>query len=166
MTLVGATGHQDIPAVAREPVRREVSRVLARVLPPLRVITSLAAGADQLIATEAIAMGGSLEAVIPSHQYEATFTTSDAKRIYRQLINAAADVVTLDFAAPSEEAYWEAGKTVVDRCEVLVAVWDGQPARGLGGTADVVGYARQHGRRVHVIWPSGVSRQQGQKTIT
>jgi hypothetical protein len=158
MTRVGATGHQDIPAGAWEPVRREVSRALAGFRPPLRIITSLAAGADQLIATEAIAIGGSLEAVIPSRKYQSTFTTSETEDAYRRLLRAAVEVVTLDFDTPSEQAYWEAGKTVADRCEVLLAVWDGQPARGLGGTADVVKYARRNGRRVHVIWPIGISR--------
>jgi hypothetical protein len=39
----------------------------------------------------------------------------------------------------------EGGKVVVDRAEVLIAVWDGLPARGLGGTADVVAYAGSAG---------------------
>jgi hypothetical protein len=46
----------------------------------------------------------------------------------------------------------------VDRSSVLVAVWDGQPARGLGGTADVVAYARQRGVPMEVIWPRGATR--------
>ena len=41
---------------------------------------------------------------------------------------------------------------------MLVAVWDGQPARGLGGTADVVAYARQRGVPMEVIWPQGATR--------
>jgi hypothetical protein len=52
----------------------------------------------------------------------------------------------------------DAGKVVVDRSSVLVAVWDGQPSRGLGGTADVVRYARERGVPVEVIWPEGATR--------
>ena len=40
----------------------------------------------------------------------------------------------------------DGGRAVVDCSSVLVAVWDGQPSRGLSGTADVVAYARE--RRV------------------
>ena len=47
---------------------------------------------------------------------------------------------------------------MVDTSRVLVAVWDGQSARGLGGTADVVAYARERGKPVTVIWPEGASR--------
>ncbi len=32
--------------------------------------------------------------------------------------------------------------------EMLVAVWDGKLATGLGGTADAVGYALQCGKRI------------------
>ena len=52
----------------------------------------------------------------------------------------------------------DGGRAVVDRSSVLVAVWDGQPSRGLGGTADVVAYARERGVPVEVIWPEGASR--------
>jgi hypothetical protein len=40
----------------------------------------------------------------------------------------------------------------------LLAVWDGKPARGHGGTADVVAAAREQGRTVRVIWPAGSTR--------
>ena len=35
-------------------------------------------------------------------------------------------------------------------CEVLIAIWDGQPARGPGGTAEVVALARD--RNLPVAW--------------
>jgi hypothetical protein len=44
------------------------------------------------------------------------------------------------------------------RAEQLWAVWDGQPARGYGGTADVVSAARAIGLPVQVIWPPGAHR--------
>ncbi|MGW1005456.1 hypothetical protein [Streptomyces sp. NPDC002520] len=40
----------------------------------------------------------------------------------------------------------------------LVAVWDGKPAWGHGGTADVVAYAERTGVRVRVLWPEDASR--------
>jgi hypothetical protein len=64
----------------------------------------------------------------------------------------------LEHTESTEEAHMDAGKVVVDRSSVLLAVWDGQPSRGLGGTADVVAYARQRGVPVTVIWPEGASR--------
>ena len=51
-----------------------------------------------------------------------------------------------------------ASRLMVDAADELFAVWDGQPARGHGGTGDVVAYARERGKPVHVIWPAGAQR--------
>ena len=37
------------------------------------------------------------------------------------------------------------GRYILDRCRFLIAVWDGQPGGGLGGTAHIVTEARQRG---------------------
>lgn len=64
----------------------------------------------------------------------------------------------MPYEEPSDDAYLAAGQEVVDLTDTILAVWDGQPARGVGGTADVVRYARSTGRRVVVIWPPGAAR--------
>jgi hypothetical protein len=63
-------------------------------------------------------------------------------------LSKASSVVTLGFAESSEKAFYEAGKEVVERSEMLIAVWDGLAARGLGGTADIVYFAQSHSKRV------------------
>ncbi len=40
----------------------------------------------------------------------------------------------------------------------LVAVWDGAPSDGTGGTGDVVLAARERGLPVTVVWPDGAVR--------
>jgi hypothetical protein len=67
-------------------------------------------------------------------------------------------VIKLEFDEPTEEAFWAAGQRVVEESEQLIAVWDGRPAGGLGGTADVVAYAQKLGKNVLVIWPTGARR--------
>jgi hypothetical protein len=49
-------------------------------------------------------------------------------------------------------------KLMIDKADELYAVWDGKPARGYGGTADVAVYARDHDTPVEVIWPTGATR--------
>jgi hypothetical protein len=39
-----------------------------------------------------------------------------------------------------------------------LAIWDGRPARGYGGTADVVAEAQREGLPVVVLWPEGAQR--------
>lgn len=96
--------------------------------------------------------------IVPASDYASTFSRSDLQS-YEDLLAQADEVTHLEFAHATEEAYWAAGKAVVDRCDLLVALWDGQAARGLGGTGDVVMYANHVGREVHVIWPTGVVRE-------
>jgi len=156
-TWVGISGHQSLPQAALAPILSEVRRILAGAGPGLVGVTSLAAGADQFFAREVLAAGGRLHAVLPSHRYEDTLTGAD-RSSYQELLAQATSVETLPYPDPSEEAFYAAGRRIVDLCGQLVAVWDGKPARGLGGTADVVSYAQQVGRRTHVVWPVGVVR--------
>ena len=50
-----------------------------------------------------------------------------------------------------EDAYLDCGMETVNGSDVLLAVWDGEVARGKGGTGDVVGYATSLGKPVIVI---------------
>lgn len=158
LTTFGATGHQEIPLAARARIVQSVRDAIARAAEPVSVITSLAAGADQLVAQEMLAAGGALLVVTPCKGYERTFSNSSNRSRFEAVMRRASDVERLDFAEPSEDAFWAAGRRVVDRCDVLLAIWDGAPARGLGGTADVVRYAREQDVRVQVLWPDGITR--------
>jgi hypothetical protein len=157
VTRIGATGHQNIPAGAVGGISASVRDFVRSCRPPLVVFSSLAAGGDQLISQVVLEEGGRLAAVIPSVDYETTLADDD-RSVYDVLLESAQEVIRLSFSHPSEEAYLAAGKAVVDRCSVLIAIWDGEPARGLGGTADIVRYASQSGKDVHVIWPEGLIR--------
>lgn len=55
-------------------------------------------------------------------------------------------------------AHMAGSEILVGLVDELLAVWDGQLARGYGGTADVVAYAQQQGTAVRVLWPEGASR--------
>jgi hypothetical protein len=157
-TVVGVTGHQVIPTGARGFVVNAVQDLLRELESPLRAFTSLAAGADQLVAKELLSAGGRLHVIVPSRDYEQTFAVREDLACFRTLLTAADAVSELDYQEASEEAFLAAGRSVVDNCEMLIAVWDGKPARGLGGTADVVRYARDSGKPVSIVWPDDLSR--------
>lgn len=149
---VGITGHQRL----KEPVRwgwvkQELDRLLTSLTPPLVGITSLAAGADQLFANAILQHGGSLEIVIPFAGYESTFSAEPDRQQYFRLLQHALKQEILEKAGSDEEAYLASGKRMVDQSELLIAVWDGMPATGLGGTGDVVNYAvQQRKRTIHL----------------
>jgi hypothetical protein len=157
VTTIGISGHQNLPNAARLHAQRDICALLARQAKPVTGLSSLAAGADQLFAELVLAAGHRLHAVIPCRGYEVTFE-GDALVAHQRLLAAAAAITELDFDEPSEAAFDAAGKYVVEHCDLLVAVWDGQPANGLGGTGDAVVHARHLGRDVLITWPGGVRR--------
>lgn len=145
---VGITGHQRLKEPARWGwVRQELDRLLSSLAPPLVGITSLAVGADQLFADAIVRHGGSLEVVIPFAGYEFTFAEGHDRDEYEQLLRRASKKEVLEGHGSDEEAYLASGKRMVDQSDLLVAVWDGLPATGLGGTGDVVAYAVQRRKR-------------------
>jgi len=155
---VGITGHQNIPRHAAGLVRTMLQQFLVEQPDPLTCVTSLAGGADQMCAALVLKRGGSLHAVVPCAGYEKSFGTARAAQRFRTLLAQSSAVETLPFPEPSEEAFLAAGRRVVDLSDLLIAVWDGRPSRGMGGTADIVAYARHLSVKVTVIWPQGLSR--------
>ncbi|MGA5167843.1 MULTISPECIES: hypothetical protein [Streptomyces] len=166
MRRIGVTGHRDIPDELHAHVREAL---LAAVRAAVRAagrhpgggveaLSSLAAGADQMFADAALACGAELTAVIPSGDYEDGFADPGELARYHWLRKRATREVRMDYPRSTDEAYYAAGAYIADHCDRLLAVWDGRPARGLGGTGDIVGYARGLGKPVTVIWRAGVER--------
>ncbi|MDQ3761748.1 MAG: hypothetical protein M3460_08630 [Actinomycetota bacterium] len=76
------------------------------------------------------------------------------------LLAAGGSVHVLPFDSSRRESYVAASEYLLSHVDELVAVWDGGPSGGLGGTADVVSAARQQALSVHVVvWPPGSARE-------
>jgi len=142
------TGHQAIGnATAIEWVRNEINRLITRYAVTYGY-TALAVGADQLFAECLRALGIPYAFVLPCRAYESTLKTNEALSNFRRLRSSAQEEIDLDYQEPSEDAFFHAGKTVVDRADLVFAVWNGKQAAGFGGTADVVTYALKAGKTV------------------
>jgi SMODS and SLOG-associating 2TM effector domain 1 len=158
---VGVTGHRFISnddVAVTDAVRRGLEHIDERrrtgtggTPVGLTVVSALAEGADRIVAGEALARGASLEVVLPlpREDYQADFASEESKADFRALMGRAAAITELAASGRREDAYERAGRAVVDRSDVLLALWDGRAARGRGGTAEIVAYARQH--RVPVL---------------
>jgi hypothetical protein len=153
----GVTGHRVLPPRIVDCAARHWGSVLPAA-PDLHGVSSLADGADQLFAGHVLAAGGTLEAIVPCAGYAGTLLADDSRTRFEDLRRAAKKVTTLPYPEPSDHAFLAAGQALVDSVDHLFAVWDGRPARGLGGTADIVDYARKKGRPVTVLWVTGVTR--------
>jgi hypothetical protein len=157
MTTIAVTGHRGLPPATSRLVDQALRTELARHRQPLTGLSCLADGADQLFARAVLDTGGTLTVVVPADNYREALPAS-CHPTYDTLYAQASDVIKLDNPNSEPEAHMQASQTMLDRTDHLIAVWDGQPSRGYGGTADVVQAAQQQGIPVTIIWPNGAHR--------
>lgn len=155
---VGATGHRFLAEVDKleDGVRRAFEAIRQRwPEAELVVISSLAEGADRLIARIGMTeFGAALIVPLPmaADEYEKDFGSEASKKQFREMLARAVEVVELPPTAKREDGYLQAGVWVVEHSDVLVALWDGKPAQGRGGTAEYVQRAIDAGKPVlHIL---------------
>jgi hypothetical protein len=157
---IAITGHRGLPAATEQLIDQAIRKQLADYRNgDLVGISNLADGADQFFAQAVMDAGGQLEVIVPAARYRAGLPES-AHAAYDALLARAAKVDRLDRLESNEDAHMEASRVMLARADHLFAVWDGKPARGYGGTADVVAEARKRNVPVTVIWPEGASRDE------
>ncbi|HXL17239.1 MAG TPA: hypothetical protein VN961_06940 [Streptosporangiaceae bacterium] len=158
MTRIACTGHRGLPEPTRRLIDTAIRDHLSHQAPGLVGLSCLADGADQIFARAVLDAGGTLEAIVPAERYRDELPAA-AHPEYDALLTQATAVHQLPFTDSTAEAHMRASERMLDLADELLAVWDGRPARGYGGTADVIDAARKRHMTVHVIWPPGASRE-------
>ena len=168
-----------LPKESEAPLRAMLDRVLATVMVAVRetgqayaalsdpgasanatgpvtqfvIVSSVAEGSDRLVAEAGLAKGFTLETVLPfkRDEYARDFESDASKAQYQQMLGRASAVFELDGAPDARaRAYEAAGLVMLANIDLLVAIWDGEEAAGIGGTAQIVGNAIAG--NVPVIW--------------
>jgi Protein of unknown function (DUF4231) len=127
---------------------------------PLSLVSALAEGSDRMAAKAALDLGMVLEVVLPftPAEYERDFPEAASRSEFHELMGRASSIVVLDGdQVDRSRGYEAAGMTMLDNCDLLIAVWDGGPGRGRGGTREVLGEAARRAMPVIVIPPDGAS---------
>ncbi|MGH7247300.1 MAG: hypothetical protein ACREH9_04270, partial [Pseudomonadota bacterium] len=117
------------------------------------IVSSVAEGSDRIVAVAGLAAGFALEAVLPfaRAEYARDFQTPESQKQYEELLGRAAAVFELDGGADDRaRAYEAAGFVMLANIDLLVAIWDGKEAAGVGGTAQIVSRAIADG--IPVVW--------------
>lgn len=153
---IAISGHRGLPAPVQALVA-EAIRVALAEQQEATGLSCLADGPDQIFARAVLDHGGQIEAVVPAALYRDGLPAS-AHAEYDRLLACAVKVHRLPFTQSTSEAHMAASELMLQHADQLWAVWDGQPARGYGGTADVVAAARGNGLPVRIIWPHGAHR--------
>jgi hypothetical protein len=120
-------------------------------------VSCIADGPDAWFAQAVLDHGGRIEVVIPASQYRESLPKWH-HATYDALLQRAVEVHRTGLVESTSEAHMAGSEILIGLVDELVAVWDGQPARGYGGTADVVAYAEGNGVPARVIWPEGATR--------
>ena len=122
----------------------------AEGVPKLTMVSPLADGADQIAAEIALESGYALRVVLPFSKADSRAAlTADSRARFDRLAAAAQCLLELpgDPTNPIE-GYVMAGRATVAHCDLLIAIWDGEAARGRGGTGDVIEMAMSRGTPV------------------
>ncbi len=182
---VGIIGHRPnrLPQAARDTVAADIDAVLAAITTAMRkahadyspvfsgeavlsLVDSLAEGADRIAAQVFIERMGkgdnglsfALDVVLPfaREEFETDFADESSRAEFRALIGKARAVLELPGRREAEAgAYEVAAYTVVDQSDVVVAIWDGGPSNGRGGTTDTMEAASRDGRPLVIIDANG-----------
>ena len=169
-TLVKQAVDLEIESLFPEQSRRNIDLVRSAATTPIsyRVLSPLAEGADRVVARAILAYPNArLDAVLPLalEDYLEDFASEESRKEFKELLGRCRKPVLLrtrriqddrsDSGGQAElrrDAYAHVGRYVVDHCDVLIAVWDGKPSRGRGGTAETVRYALEQNRPIIRVW--------------
>ena len=150
---IGFTGHRRLAdeTKCREAIRRVLAEWKARVPGAIYGVSSAAAGADLLFTESCLELGLPLRIFLPlpKEQFRNDFDEPTWKRAECVLARA----LSVEITGASEtraERYYECGIETVQQSQLLIALWDGGQGHGMGGTADMVHFAKEQGRPI--VW--------------
>lgn len=117
------------------------------------VISGMALGWDQALATAAGKLGLELVAVVPFRGQESRWPQASRDRF--EFLLAISSRVVYVCESFSKTAFQERNEWMVDNCHRVLALWDGSS----GGTGNCVRYAKKVRRPIDNLWEEWSNRQ-------
>lgn len=147
--ILGVTGHRDLRVEDRPALEagvRNFFQDLHRRYPhtPFVLLSPLAEGADRLVARVGLGEGVRLHVPlpVPREEYLTDFADAASRQEFDELAMQAEAVIVVAVASGADhdrpELYRRAGEFVAEHCQLLIALWDGEPSDMRGGTADII----------------------------
>lgn len=138
---IGITGHRYLAEV------KKISNALEKALETINntypnekksILSLLAEGADRLIVPIAMKyLDAELYVIVPSliKNYIDSFNSSTSKEEYFEILSKSKNIINVEI---KNDLFKELSDFLVKKSDVLIAIWDGKPERGVGGTGYVV----------------------------
>ena len=149
MVAIGVTGHRKLINIEQllsglDQALNQIQRAYPNS--KITIISPLAEGADRLVASRAMAKYYA-DLVVPLplviSKYMLDFGSRASKAEFENLLDRAAQVIELPPVEDREASYLAAGLYVLEHSDILIAIWDGLPARRPAGTGQIVAQARE-----------------------
>jgi len=148
---IGITGHRDI--VQTFKLQQDIRQLFSRLYKKghdVKLLSPLADGADRLVADiylEVFKERANLVVPMPFNQerYMEDFD-SESKENFLEYLKIAKSVIEVENTQGCH--YKSVGVYVADKCDTLLALWDGTFNAKSGGTGDIVAYAKEQGKAV------------------
>lgn len=121
----------------------------------IQLFCALAEGSDQLVAEIALSFPGiTLNVPLPlaEEEYLKGFASDIGRKSFHELTQSAGKVFVLPEQVDHPIAYEYLGNYLLDNCEVLVAIWNGEYSSKKGGTGELVKKALQMGKLIYWIY--------------
>ena len=181
---IGVTGHRIFTVEVQNKIEELLEIELKKLYEKYtfsEIISPLADGADRIVATHLMGKPyyAKLQVPLPYYKddYEESFlgdtkiAKDKSKKEFNDLLEKAFLVEELqNIVKPCKKtgkeyveyeekinlAYLNMGQHIVDECDILIAIWDGKKAKGIGGTGEVVAYAKKKKRSILYINPDSL----------
>jgi hypothetical protein len=123
------------------------------------IISPLAEGADRLVASIVLKHNGYLEVLLPmpKDEYEKDFSTIESRDEFASLIARAHRVevtecnAVIGEASYRQKAYRRVGEETIERCDILLALWDEKKTTSECGTGAIVALALDKKKPVFIL---------------
>ena len=167
---LGVTGHRFLAEM--EKINAGMEQAVACILKAypgykFRVLSSLAEGADRLLAKRLLLLPGAhlwVPLPLSKEEYLEDFASPVSRSEFNDLMSSARRVIPMPACEERVQGYQAAGRYVLEHSDVLLAVWDGKSAQGAAGTAEIVMQARA--RQLPIAWIHAGNRLPGTDTPT
>ena len=155
---IAVTGHRFLDT--NNDLHASIQKVLSQIIQDHpntdhHLLSALSEGSDQLVARIAL-QNKEIKLIVPlplpEELYLLDFETDEGRKKFKQLLNIADQVLTLTENNDHDTAYDELGRYLIDQCNVLIALWNGEYSGKRGGTGEVVKKALNAGKLVYWIY--------------